>query len=399
MTERRGRLKAAVSRVTVVARRLRPRGFTERDPRVIGAVSLVVIGALVAGVLTLNGSIFSSTYPVTARFANAVGLEAGEKVLVAGVPVGSVGGLKVDGNSVLVQLDIADGTRLPADSVANIEVQTLLGVVGVDVQPGPDWSRLLHAGSTITRTSVPFQFFEVQNAAGNLLSRTDAKALGQVVSSLAAITAQKPLQVAEIVGGLNRFTGVVDARKAQVTQLIHATSVLSSTLASRDRQLASVVDDLDKVVAGLAAGSSQLGGLIDATDQAATETASLVGRNQPKLQELLDSLHTVLGVLGRHQLDLARSVADAATAVTGFASVGYSGPKDQPQEWANIYVNLVGGLGAEQVLGPCGVLSKAMDVALGPDPLACGARTGPVPTAAFAPPTLGSVLAPLAKAK
>jgi phospholipid/cholesterol/gamma-HCH transport system substrate-binding protein len=356
--------------------------FGERRPKVIGGVAVVVIMALVGAVLVLNGSIFQSTYQVNARFPNAVGIGPGADVLLAGVDVGSVGSEQVQGNSVILTLDIHQGVVLPSDTSAKIEVQTLLGVTGVVLETGQDWSQPLKPGSLITDTTAPVEFFEVRSAATGLLSATDAKALGDLVQSLAQVTAGKHTEIAQIVSGLDKFTGSINARKQQLSELIDAAEQLSATLVSRDKELTSVVDDLDTVVSGLASHSSALGQLIDNTELAAQQTSQLVGRNQPKLQQMLDALHSDLAVLGQHQVDLAQSVAYAGAAVQGFQSVGYSGAGFTPNSWANIFVNLASITGVEGVLGSCGALDQALDVALGPDPLPCNARTGPIPTPA-----------------
>lgn len=358
-----------------------------RDPssrrhKIIGAVVVVVVAVAVGAVLLLNSSLFSSTYAVGARFPNVVGLAPGAEVLLAGVPVGSVRSLQVEGNSVVAHLAIDSGVELPADTAATIQVETLLGVTGVVLQPGSDWAQPLRAGALITRTTAPIELFEVRSSATGLLSATDAQALGNLVQTLASVTSGKHAEVQQIVGGLDKFTGTIAARQAQVSSLIDAAETLSSTLAARDHQLASVVDDLDTVVSGLAAHSAQLGALIDDTEQAAAQTSQLIGRNQPKLQQMLDALHADLEVIGQHQLDLAQSVAYAGAAVEGFQSVGYSGVADTPNSWANIFVNLAGVDGVEGVLGSCGALDQALDVALGPDPLPCDDRTGPIPTPA-----------------
>lgn len=357
------------------ASRLLPKAVTDWNPKRIGAVAIAFVLAVVLGALLLTSNVFASTYTVSARFPNAVGLSAGDQVLLAGVSVGKVSSVSVVGDHVVAHLAIDDGVKLPADSTASIAVQSLLGVIGVDLTPGGNWGKLLSDNSAISNTSVPFEYFEIQNSSGKLLASTDAAALGKVVSELEGVTAGDKAQIAQVIDGLARATTAIDAHRGQAAQLIDAARALSATLSSKDRQLATVVDDLDLVVRGLAAHSSQLGQLIDQTEQAAVETSSLIGRNQPRLQAMLDNLHAALQILGRHQLDLARSVAFAASAIKGFASVGTSGATPTP--WANIYTNLVGASVGYEVLGSCGALDDALNVALGPDPLPCSKRAGP----------------------
>jgi phospholipid/cholesterol/gamma-HCH transport system substrate-binding protein len=358
--------------------RLAVKAFTDRSPKLIGSVAIVLIAVAVVAVIGLNSSMFRSSYPLQARFANAIGVGPGAKVVLAGVPVGSVGSVSLDGNSVVLDLDINQGVVLPRDTAASIGVETVLGVTDVQLRTGTDWSHPLRPGSTITNTTAPVEFFDVQSTAGKLLTGTDARALASFVQDLAQVTTGKSAQVSAIIDGLNRFTGTINARQQQVGQLIDAAEQLSGMLAGRDSQLASVVDDLNTVVAGLAWHASALGQLIDNTELAAAQTADLIGRNHPRIQQLLDALTADLKVIGAHQVDLAQSVAYAGSAITGFSSVAVSG--STPTAWANIYANVLGISGAYSVFGNCGLLDKSLDIALGPDPLPCSQRTGPLPT-------------------
>ncbi|HVX23236.1 MAG TPA: MCE family protein [Acidimicrobiales bacterium] len=355
------------------------RAFTERNPKAIGAVALAVMAVVVLGVIFLNRSVLQSGYPVSARFSNAAGIGKGTEVLLAGVHVGSVSSVTIHGNAVDAAMTIDDGVVLPRHTTAAVQVETLLGVVDVRLDPVSGWSAPLRPGAVITDTSVPTELYQLRNTAGKLLDKTDARALNRVVSSLAAITKGKQRQVAEIIDGLGKLTATVDGRRAQVSQLIDSANTVSSALATKDQQLASVIDNLDTVAAGLSTHSGDLASLIDNVDAMATQTNSLVGQDRPQLAALLDNLHATLGVVGQHQDDLAQAVSYLGAALKGFASVGYSGPTDTPNSWANIYVNTATVTNAYGVLGPCGVLDDVLDATLGPTPLACTAQTGPLP--------------------
>lgn len=354
------------------------KSFTERNPKRIGAVVIAVVIAVVAGVLFLNRSVFVPSYTVHAQLANAAGLGKGAAVTVAGVKVGTVSGVTVQGNHVLADLALDHGVTLPHDTSAAVAVQTVLGVLDVALHPITGWNHPLAAGDTITDTSIPVEFQDIQNAAGTVLQQTDVNSFNQLVSALQQVTAGKQAQVATIVSGLSQFTTAVDSRQQQVGSLIDSANQLAATVAQHDTQLAGVVDDLATVVQGLASRSSDLSALIYQTDQVAAQTATLIGQNQPQLQGLLDHLQSVLAVLSQHQEDLAQGVSYLSAALEGFSSVGYSGPNNTPNTWANIYANLVGVAQGDSVLGNCAALDQALDQILGPDPTPCADRTGPV---------------------
>ncbi|HWD51140.1 MAG TPA: MCE family protein [Acidimicrobiales bacterium] len=364
------------------------KAFTDRNPRRIGIVVVVVTLAAVLAVFAFNGSTFSSGYTVKARFANAAGMGPNADVLLAGVAVGKVKSVNLSGNHVTVDMTINQGVVLPHRTDASISVETLLGQLVVDLKPVSGWNRPLGNGALLTNTSIPVEFQNIQNEAGGLLTKTDATAINQLISSLAAITQGKQQQVAQIISGLNGFTGVINQRQTQVSQLIAAANTLSQTVATHDSQLGSAIDNLTTVISSLAQKGTDLGNLIDNTQQAAGQINTLVTNNRPQLQTVVTQLQSVLGVLSQHQLDLAQGVSSAAAAITGFSSIGSSGSPATPVSWGNIFFNVLGSTPLEGVLGSCGTLDMVLTQALGPDPLACSQQNGPlVGTTPAAPAT------------
>jgi phospholipid/cholesterol/gamma-HCH transport system substrate-binding protein len=353
------------------------KAFTERNPKVVGIVAVVIMTAAVLAILLLNRSLFSSGYSVEARFPNAAGISNGTAVMVAGVNVGSVKSVKVHGDAVDATLSVNNGVQLPHNTRAAVEVETLLGVVDVTLKPVSGWNDPLKPGAMITDTSVPTEFYQLQNTAHSLLSKTNAQALNNLVTSLATITQDKQQQVAQIISGLGALTTTVNQRSGQVSQLIDSANTLSSTLANRDQQLLSVVNNLNTVSTGLAAHDQDLSNLINNVDSMATQTNSLVSQDSPALNSLLGSLHADLGVIGQHQDDLAQGVSYLGSALKGFQSIAYSG--STPVSWGNIFVNPASITQTFGIIGPCGTLDQVLNQVLGPDPLACAQQTGALP--------------------
>jgi phospholipid/cholesterol/gamma-HCH transport system substrate-binding protein len=353
------------------------KAFTERNPKVVGITAIIVMSACVLAILFLNRSVFSSGYTVNARFANAAGITKGTDVLEAGVNVGSVTSVQVHGNAVDATLSVNRSVVLPHDTTAAIEVETLLGVVDVTLKPVGGWEDPLKPDTLITDTSVPTEFYQLQNTAHNLLSKSNAKALNNLVTSLADITKGKQTQVAQIISGLGALTTTVDQRSGQVSQLIDSANTLSSTLASRDQQLLSIVNNLDTVSTGLADNNQDLSNLITNVDTMASQTNSLVSQDSPALNSLLKSLHSDLTVVGQHQEDLAEGVSYLGGALKGFQSIAYSG--STPVPWGNIFVNPASLTNTFGVIGPCGAFDQVLNQVLGPDPASCSDQTGPLP--------------------
>ena len=80
------------------------------------------------------------TYGVKARFSNTGELKLGAPVKIAGVKVGEVADVKLDPQTfdALVELRLAGGTEIPADTSAAIYTSGLLGERYVGLAPGGD---------------------------------------------------------------------------------------------------------------------------------------------------------------------------------------------------------------------------------------------------------------------
>ena len=368
------------------------KSFTERNPTIIGIIVVALILSGTGAALLLNGGFFKDRYTVHAIFTDTAGLRKGDKIRVAGVTSGQVGGLSQKGGKVEVTLKVDHGIDLPRDTRAEIVVETLLGNKYVRLVAGHDWAHPLHAGSTIRDTTTPTEVLDLQNVGTPLLEDLDGKTLNDLLGKIDAISSGQRGNVADIITGLNRLTTAINDRQQQARHLIDSTKTVTGTLSSRDQDLLASLDDVNVVLDGLAARRVELATLLDQTSQTARKTADLVAQNRPELDAILDELHADLQIVGRHQQDLAASLSGLTNAIDGFSSVGYSGPDEFPNRWANMYTQLIGPVSPDALFGSCGLLDDAFDVMLGPDPVKnCADRTGPLPsTAAAGTPTASS---------
>ncbi len=368
------------------------KSFTERNPIVIGIVVIALIAAAVTGALVLNAGVFKGRYTVSARFADAAGLRPGDRVRVAGVPSGEVASVHEEDGQVEVTMRVDDGVELSGDTRAAVVVETVLGTKTVKLETGDDWDHPLGDGDVITETETPVEVLDLQNIGTRLFTESDGAAFDDLIDSLNQITADKRSDVRHIVRGVNRLTSELNSRDQEARDLFDSAETLTRTLADRDDDLADAVDDLNVVIGDLADRRQELETLLEQTSEAAGRLADLVGDNRPQLDAVLDDLHSTLEVIGRHQVDLAAGVGYLGAALEGFSSIGYSGPDNTPNEWGNIFTQLIGPVSPDGIMGACGPFDRALDLAFGPDPLPCDQREGPLPNTSGStttPPSAG----------
>lgn len=376
--------------------------FTERNPFVLGGLTIALISVSVAGVLVLNADFFADRYTVNARFADAAGIGPGDTVRVAGVDAGKVDRVDQRDGQVEVVMSIDDGVELSGDTRATIQVETVLGTKYVRLTTGSDWDHPIESGDTITDTTTPVELLDVQNTGTRLFDESDGEAFDDLLHSLSRITRGKRAQVQTIIDGLGDLTEVVSDREQNARHLLDSARTLTGTLADRDEELGQAIDNLQSVVGNLEQRREALVGLLESTSAAARQITGLVRDNRGQLDHVLAQVHTTLDVIGRHEIDLSQSLAYLGVAIEGFSSVGYSGPQEVARPWANVFTQLLGPTGPDGLLGSCMPVDRMLDLAFGPDPLPCEQRTGSTittppgadPTAAE-PPALPDLTQPV----
>lgn len=129
-----------------------------RDKKLEFGVGLfVLLGLAALAYLTVKlgaGEVLGGdTYPIEARFANTGGLNQGATVMLAGVNVGRVDGIRLDPSdfSAIVGMRIRTAVQLPADTMASIKTSGLIGDKYIALAPGAD-EELLQPSARITMT-------------------------------------------------------------------------------------------------------------------------------------------------------------------------------------------------------------------------------------------------------
>jgi phospholipid/cholesterol/gamma-HCH transport system substrate-binding protein len=159
----------------------------------VGLFVLLGIGALVflalqaANLGNLGGG---ATYTVQARFDNIGGLKPRAAVRAAGVTVGRVKSIVLDGKTYqgLVTMDIQKDYVFPKDTAAKILTAGLLGDQYVGLEPGGDDSNLAN-GDTVAQTQ---SAVVLENLIGQFLTGKADEAGAAAAGAAPATSGAKP---------------------------------------------------------------------------------------------------------------------------------------------------------------------------------------------------------------
>jgi phospholipid/cholesterol/gamma-HCH transport system substrate-binding protein len=273
----------------------------------IVAAILIVIAIYLAFVKTIP--FVGAGYEVTATFENAATLRNSAPVRIAGVNVGEVTNVQLDGETAKVTFTVDDeGRPLHADSQVTIRPRLFLeGNFFLDLRPGsPSAPELGDGGSIpITQTQTAVQLDQVLTS----LQQPDRRNLARLLDGYGSALADQPtaaedrgqdpqvrgLSGAAAINESFRYGGRAGKGTAQVSQallgeqsgdlarLIDKTGVVFSKLASREAQLRSLISNLSITVGALAAESGSL-------RETVAELAPTLEQAEPSLVALNDTL-------------------------------------------------------------------------------------------------------------
>lgn len=302
--------------------------FRRRDPALI-AIVLTLLGALlVFGSLNLTRlPFFDHTVEYKADFANASGLREGDDVRVAGISVGSVNSITVEGDHVAVAFTVRDDIELGRASGASVELATVLGALFVQIESaGPG---RLAAGATIpvARTSVPFTLIDTFSQLGDIARKTDLPRLRASLAQLAAtLRGISPGDVTATLKGLTSISNAIASRQDEINQVLKDAGTIIKTLSSKRDSLIRLMSNADVFVRMLHERRDVINSLLQHTADLGQQISVLIQRNGAKLGSVLDEIDTVAGVLAADRKQLGQAITMLGQFSTNISNVTGSGP-------------------------------------------------------------------------
>ncbi|MDO0972894.1 MCE family protein [Mycolicibacterium frederiksbergense] len=224
--------------------------------------------------VTLRRDVAGDTLGYTAVISDVFGLREGDDVRMAGVRVGRVEKIELQGDVAKVSFVVQSDQQLLGTTVASVTYQNIVGQRYLGLSLGDVGEpQVLPPGSEIPleRTDPSFDVGALLNGYEPLFSAlnpTDADNLTKgVIESL-------------------------QGDRASVVTLVDETARLTESFAGRDQQLGQVITDLNVVVNNLAQHN-------DSLDEVITQTRGVVSTFEARRPELVDSMGSITSVVRR----------------------------------------------------------------------------------------------------
>lgn len=299
--------------------------FQDRNPVIIGIVTVVVVAALTLAALNYNRLPFiTSGTTYSAYFEEAGGLTSGAPVQVLGFKSGQVKSISLDPHGVLVSFTVADDVRLGEQTEVAIKTISLLGNKVLEVTPRGDG----HVTGTIPmqRTTSPYQLPDALGDLTATISGLNTNQLSDALKTLATTLHDTPPQLKVAVEGVARFSETLNERDAQLRTLLSNAANATTVLASRTDKVVRLIRDSNAVLAALRSQSAALDQISQHISALATQIHGFIADNRATLKPALDKLNGVLATIDNRKAEVQKSLKGLNTYVMSFGESVSSGP-------------------------------------------------------------------------
>lgn len=285
-----------------------PTAFAERNKvavAIIGIVTLVIIflATFNAAALPIIGG--GSVH--TARFAESAGLASGDDVRVAGVEVGEVTDVSLDGDVVDVDFRIK-GIRMGSETTAAIKVKTLLGRKFLAIEPGGHGT--LDGPIPLENTTTPYDVNAAFSDLSDTVDEIDMPQLEKSFEVLSNAFKDTPKSVQTMIQGLTDLSRTISTRDEKLADLLEATNTVTGTLKDRNAEFASLIQDGDALLTELDQRRESVHKMLTGTARLGKQLKGLVKDNEKQLRPALEKLDKVAAILQKNQKHLDEAMKE-----------------------------------------------------------------------------------------
>lgn len=289
----------------------------------IGLVALALITVLLGGLVILT-KVGPGYKHVKADFIQAAALLPKNPVTVAGIPVGTVTGMRLNGDRVTVDMRIQNNIDVGKDSRAVIMVTTILGSRYLALHPGGG-GPLPNNTIDLNHTEVPYDLQQaLQDVAVNY-GEVNTDQLANAVEVLGKQVQGLPPMIPQAMDNLKRLSTVMADRRDQFGSLLKTMDMVTATLRRQQSSIGAMVNQGQELFGEFVARRAAFHQMIAAINSLVNVLDDTVVTNRAQVDELLVNMNTLSGLLAKNDGMLKSILQTAPIALRGLANATGTG--------------------------------------------------------------------------
>jgi phospholipid/cholesterol/gamma-HCH transport system substrate-binding protein len=267
-----------------------------------------------------------NTYHAT--FTDASRLKAGQKVRVAGVPVGAVTGLKLNpDNTVDVTFGIDKHYTLYTSTRAVVRYENLVGDRFLEVTSGPGELRKLPPGGTINsrHTQPALDLDALLGGLRPVLKGLDADKVNTISSAIIDLLQGQGGALSNVLADTSAFSSALGKRDQLIGDVINNLNTVLSTIDERSAKFSASVDQLQQLITGLVKNRDVIAGAIPPLASTTTDLTQLLQNSRRPLQGILENVRPLATELDDRKAEVNNDVEQLGEDYLRLAALGAYG--------------------------------------------------------------------------
>lgn len=268
-------------------------------------VFIVVTSMLTFALAATIGNItFGGKTKYAATFSDVTGLLTGNDVRIAGVRVGSVESIELEGrNLARVEFTLESDRTIPESAIARLRYRNLVGERYIAITEGPGSAEPLEEGATLplSQTRNALDLTVLFNGFRPLFQALDPETTNKVAFELVQTLQGEGGTVESIVGRTASLTNALADRDEVIGRLIDNMTQVLATIDDRGGQLSDLILQLRRLAAGFAEDRVAIGESLEGISDLTSATASLLTDIREPLAADIAELGDLATTLNRNE--------------------------------------------------------------------------------------------------
>jgi phospholipid/cholesterol/gamma-HCH transport system substrate-binding protein len=266
-------------------------------------LGLIILGVFIIKIEDIPVGERGDRLVVTARFESVAGLDRQAAVRIAGVRIGKVEDISLDGSEAILLLSLQPSVRLHEGATAQVASLGMLGDKYVEILPGDPARPLLPPRTELSGETAP-SFEDVMKAASDI--GEDVKEVSEALRGSMG-GAQGEQALAEIVDNIRELTASLKVLIAE-----NQANVNQTTANFRDFS-ATLRDELPRIAEKMNALADQLDEVVGENREDLNASMANIRELTTKLQASADNLNDITGKIAAGEGSIGKLVNDDTT--------------------------------------------------------------------------------------
>jgi virulence factor Mce-like protein len=303
--------------------RPRKRTLEDRNRTMIGLVALGLIAALMAALVIIT-KVGPGYKRISADFIQAAALLPKNPVTVAGIPVGTVTGMRLNGDHVTVDMRVQNNIDIGKDSKAVIMVTTILGSRYLALHPGGG-GPLENNTIDLDHTEVPYDLQQaLQDVAVNY-GEVNTDNLASAIEVLGKQIEGLPPLIPKAMDNLKKLSTVMADRRDQFGSMLKTMDLVTATLRRQQTSIGSMVNQGNELLGEFVMRRAAFHAMMQSLTDLVNVLDDTIVDDRAEVDELLANVNTLSTLMAKNDGMLRGILQSAPLALRGLANASGTG--------------------------------------------------------------------------